>query len=357
MTAIRMGIVGCGNMAAAHAAGYYALKDRMTVTATCDLNRERAARVAQLYGARHVFQSYRDMIEHVDAVLIALPHDLHYEAGMTFLEAGKHVLIEKPIANTEQECMDLLYAAERRDKVLMTAYSVRYNPMILFLKQLLEQKTYGELFQLSIFTEQYTEYSELHWARSAARLGGGQLFSHGCHYIDLLLWYMGKPVKGTHLGTNLGTPWMEREGTSNVTIQFESGAIGMHFGTWGARGSRLRYSIHAHCTGGMLELDLTNRKLYAHIDHREELSGIPGSPCVLLMEAEDKGKFLYHETNHFLDCILHGQNPQTDAAGSLQGLRVIWRLYEAELDKRIADLRGLGLDEDWSRVPIRHFGS
>ena len=80
-------------------------------------------------------------------------------------------------------------------------------------------------------------------------LGGGQLFSHGCHYIDILLAWMGQPVSGTHLGTNFGTPWMEGEGTSNVSLKFANGALGYHFGTWGAKGTRLRYSFHAHCTG------------------------------------------------------------------------------------------------------------
>src|SRR5690606_25452304 len=100
----------------------------------------------------------------------------------------------------------------------------------------------------------------------AKRLGGGQLFSHGCHYIDQMLLWMRMPVEGTHMGTNLGTPWMEREGTSNVTIKFENGAMGYHFGTWGARGSRLRYSVHAHCMGGMLEMQRHDRRIILHED-------------------------------------------------------------------------------------------
>ena len=137
-----------------------------------------------------------------------------------------------------------------------------------------------------------------------------------------------------HMGTNFGTPWMEREGTSNVTMEFENGRLGYHFGTWGARGTRLRYAIHAHCTEGLLEADLSGGKL-VHIMRGDE---------TVLLEAE-RGKHTENEMAHFLDCIETGQQPLTDGKRSLQGLRVIWRLYEAEQAGHIADLTGLGLED------------
>ena len=135
---------------------------------------------------------------------------------------------------------------------------------MLKLKELLDQKYFGEAFHIAIFTEQLTEPPLGHWIRSAQQLGGGQFFSHGCHYIDLLLWFLGRPVKGIHIGTRLGTPWMEKEGTSDAVIVFESGAIGHHFGTWGARATRHGYSIHVQGEKVMVEADITNGILYAH---------------------------------------------------------------------------------------------
>ena len=201
------------------------------------------------------------------------------------------------------------------------------------MKELLDQKACGEMFQVSIWTEQYTRFAEDHWAHKAATLGGGQLFSHGCHYIDLLLWYLGNPVEGCHIGTNFGTPWMEWEGTSDVFIKFESGAVGYHGGTWGAKGSRLGYAFHAHGTEGMLELDFSKGRLSLRCGGTEET----------LAESETGMKHAARQMAHFLDCIQMGANPITDGPGSLQGLRVIWRLYEAERNHTVADLRGLGL--------------
>ena len=139
------------------------------------------------------------------------------------------------------------------------------------------------------------------------------------------------------MGTNFGTPWMEREGTSDVFLKFESGALGYHGGTWGAKGTRLGYAFHAQGTEGLLEADFYKGRLIAHQDGRE----------TVLLETETGSKYTDREMSHFLDCIERNETPITDGPSSLQGLRVIWRLYEAEERRAVADLRGLGLSQPW----------
>lgn len=330
-----------------------ALRPKVRLTAVADVEVDRAREAAAGFPGVKVADDFRKILGETDALLLVLPHHEHYPVAKAGLEAGQHVLLEKPMANSEAECLDLIETAGKARRVLMIAYIMRYNPLVRRLKELLDAKTYGEVFQLSIWTEQYTRYPEGHWALEASKLGGGQLFSHGCHYIDLLLWFLGQPVEGTHLGTNLGTPWMEKEGTSHVTLRFANGALGYHAGTWGARGSRLRASIHAHCTGGMLEADLREGVLRVlrnpHIDGLlgpEEVkaareSGATSQEEILLRD--DPGKRAELEVSHFADCILQNRNPETGGPEALQSLRVIWRLYEAEQAGRVADLRGLEL--------------
>jgi predicted dehydrogenase len=329
-----------------HINGLLALGERMTVTAACDIDLERAQSAAERAGAQIATADYRELLDHVDAVVIALPHHLHYPIGLACLDAGKHVLMEKPLCNTEEQCVRLIAEADRRGLILMTAYPVPFWPIIGKMLELVENKTYGEVFQLSVWTEQYTIREPGHWLLSAEKLGGGQFFSHGCHYIDLMFRFLGRPVKGTHMGSNKGTPWMKKEGTSNVTIEFENGAMGYHFGTWGARGTRLGWSLHIHCTEGMLEYKRADKKLYLHSNLRRERGELVTKlQTQVLMEDEEQGKNTQYETSHFLDCIATGKRPITDGPTSLQGLRAIWRLYEADRNNAIADLRGLGLDE------------
>ena len=248
------------------------------------------------------------------------------------------------MANSEQECLDMIAAAREHQRVLMVAYCMRFHPLLVRLKELLDNKAYGDVFQVSIWTEQLTRYAPDHWASSARTLGGGQLFSHGCHYIDLMLWFMGKPVRGTHFGTNFGTPWMEREGTSNVTMEFASGAMGYHMGTWGARGTRLSYSFHAHCTEGMLEVDIRKGLLILHSRealHDPNVIRTEGNEAII-MEAPN-AKPTEVEMAHFIECIRTGARPRTDGVESLEGLKVIWSLYDAEERSCLADLSGMGL--------------
>ncbi len=344
MNPIRIAIIGCGGMARAHANRFSKVVGEVEITALVDIEPERAEAVARLLPKPAVVATdYREILPLVDAVLVVLPHQLHHPVAMECLRAGKHVLLEKPMANTEAECEELIRTARETGKVLMVAYCMRFHPLVVEFKRLLDEKAYGELFQLSMWTEQYTHFPEGHWGNAIATLGGGQFFSHGCHYIDLLLWIMGKPESGTHVGTRLGTPWMEGEGTSHVTLKFESGAIGYHAGTWGARGTRLGASFHAHCTEGMLEINFREGKLYHHGKAQKHEPGLaaPQNSTVLL-EAPN-AKPTDEEMHHFIECIRTGATPLTDPTSSLEGLRVVWALYDAERSGRVADLRGLGL--------------
>lgn len=342
---LRIGIVGCGGMAKAHAGRFEKILDQVQVTTTVDVDRERAQAVADhLGGDVKVLTDYREALDHVDAMLLVLPHHLHHEATIECLNAGKHVLLEKPMANTEAQCLEMIAAAERNDRVLMIAYCMRFHPLVTRFQELLEKKTYGEVFQVSIWTEQLTRRDPGNWMCRADQVGGGQLFSHGCHYIDIMLSILGRPTWGSHIGTNLGTPWMEREGTSNVSIAFENGALGYHFGTWGARGTRLRYSFHAHCEAGMLEADISDGKLIFHGGADKHVPGQAKASQkeTLLFEAKH-AKPTEEEMSHFVDCVRNGTKPLTDPASSLEGLRVIWKLYEAEDNHQLADLRDVGV--------------
>jgi len=339
---IRLGIIGCGNMMKSHVEGVKYL-DNIEVTAVCDFVRERAEDMATVFDHPYVTTDWKDMVEHVDSVLVALPHDLHYECGLFFARNKKHVLMEKPLCNTEEECIKLINACEEEQVVLMCAYPVRYWPGIVKLKEMIDSGEYGKVFQASIWTEQMTRPEETEW-HATARIGGGQFFSHGCHYVDVLLWLLGDPVEGIHFGTNYGGEWLMRETTSVAIMKFESGAVAYHGGTWAARGTKMGYDFQIHTDMGMIEYDH-----YASVIRFYNQMGIH-KPGVVANQAfnivwEGGGnldKQTQFEIGHFADCIINGKRPLTDGRSALNSLRVIWRMYEAERTGKVADLRGLG---------------
>lgn len=346
MEKLKLGLIGCGGMMKNHAMGINLISDELEITAVCDVVLERAQDVASVLNDPYITVDYKTMVNYVDAVLVALPHDLHYECGIFFARHKKHILMEKPLCNTEEECMRLNSVCEEENVVLMCAYPVRFWPGIQKLKELVDSGEYGKIIQMSIWTEQLTKVDELDWS-ATARIGGGQFFSHGCHYIDLLLWFLGNPVKGIHIGTRVGTPWLLKEGTSAATILFENGAIGYHGATWGARGTRMSYDFQIQTEKGMLEYDHFEGTVKLYNDSTEHKPGVVDetSICKILWKREQNAsKETQYEILHFIDCIRTGKKPMTNGYAALQGLRVIWAMYDAEKHNVLADLRGLGLE-------------
>lgn len=354
MKKLKLGLIGCGAMMGNHIAGVNYI-DNAEIVAVCDLVEQRAVDVAKvLNNGPKVFTNYRDMVDDVDAVLICLPHDLHFECGMFFALNNKHLLVEKPMCNSEEECEWLIRTCDEHNVKLMCAYPVPFWNGIVELKKLVDSGEYGEIIQMSVWTEQLTGsdsknvyLSDRVWGRTA-RLGGGQLFSHGCHYIDLLLRFLGEPVSGAHFGTRNGTPWMLKEGTSAVTIKFANGAIGYHGATWGARGTRLCYDFQIQTEKGMLEYEHRSGEVRVYNGSGEHQPGGTKenqSYNIVWKRGSDTSKETQHEIKHFADCVLNDKKPLTDGRSALQSLRVIWKLYNAEENGTLADLRGLGLPE------------
>jgi len=322
-------------MAKQYRIGLKLLRCDAVVTAVCDIDEARAVEFSEMLGGAAVFTDYTDMADSVDAVICVLPHDLHFECGMFFASRGVHILMEKPLCNTENECVRLINTAERNGVVLMCAYPVPYWDDITALKAAVDSGEYGRIMQMSIWTEQLTMPAEGRWLNDSRRLGGGQFFSHGCHYVDLVLRFMcSPPVSGIHFGSHLGTPWMDGEGTSNMLMRFEDGAVAYHFGTWGARGTRIGYLFRVDCTDGTLVLEHGKGRVTLYTDESDI------SPTVLF-EKPSFGKYTQHELRHFIDCIHSGTPPLTDGRSALRSLRCVWKMYEAEKQGIFADLRGL----------------
>ena len=345
MEKVRLGLIGCGGMMKNHAQAFN-MVENIEITAVCDLDIERAKDVASVLNDPYVTNDYKTMVDEIDAILCVLPHQLHFECGMFFAKNKKHVLMEKPMCNSEEECLQLIETCDEEGVVLMCAYPMRYKPGVVKLKELIDSGEYGKVMQMSIWTEQLTQYLEPSW-KTDARIGGGQFFSHGCHYVDLLLWFLGKPVSGMHFGTRVGTPWLLKEGTSSAIFKFENGAVAYHGGTWGARGTKLGYDFQVHTEKGLLNYDhfAGEIRLYNKQEAHKPGTAEKREYEVLWRREGSFSKETQYEIRHFADCVINGKKPLTDGRSALQGLRVIWKVYEAEKTGVVADLRGLGFEE------------
>ena len=345
MQKLRLGIIGCGKMMKNHVSGVKLL-DGVELTAFADLIPENAMALAEDWPDAYVTGDYRTVLAYVDAVLVALPHDLHYECGMFIAKQKKHILMEKPLCNTEEECIRLIRACEDAGVTLMCGYPIRYWPAIHELKAMVDSGVYGKVMQMSVWTEQLTQLDELSWG-ATSRLGGGQFFSHGCHYVDLLMWFMGNPVRGVHFGTNIGTPWMLKEGTSTAIFQFENGALGYHGATWGARGTKLGWNLQLMMEKGLLEFDRYAAEIRLYNQNAEHDFGKQENRAytVLWHDSGKMNKQTQYEIRHFAACIRDGKKPDTDGRTAMKSLQVIWKMYDAEKHNTVADLTDIKMYE------------
>lgn len=249
MKKLRIGIIGVGGIAVGrHIPSFLQLQDICEITALSDIHIERAQETAEKYNIPHVFPEYHDLFSVVDAVCICTPNKFHAEITIAALEAGVHVLCEKPMALSAEECEAMVAASKKADKVLAIAYHYRFmkeaqaakkamedvgTPLVIRVQALRRRKVPG----WGVFTNKDLQ-------------GGGSLIDYGCHLLDLALWLMGNPKHTTVTGTAYNTlskmpdqvnQWGSfNHETFNVDdhvtayIQFESGASMLFETSWAA---------------------------------------------------------------------------------------------------------------------------
>jgi len=198
MNSVRIGIVGLGNMGAAHAASILAGNiRRLELAAVCDLEPARLARLPQVAA----FASADAMIGsgRIDAVLIATPHYGHTTLGIKALEAGLHVLVEKPISVHKADCERLIAAHRNPQQVFAAMFNQRTDPYFLKLHQLIASGELGAIRRVNwIVTNWFRSaayYSSSAWRATWAGEGGGVLLNQCPHNLDLFQWFFGLPVR------------------------------------------------------------------------------------------------------------------------------------------------------------------
>lgn len=155
MKQLRAGVVGVGHLGQHHARLYASLPGSMLVGVT-DFDRDRATVVAERHRA-HVFPDLADLVKQVDVVSVAVPTSAHYAVAKFCLEAGKHVLVEKPIAVTAREARELVALADAKGCRLQVGHSERFNPVMQTMRPHIHRPVFIECHRLSSFSERGTD--------------------------------------------------------------------------------------------------------------------------------------------------------------------------------------------------------
>lgn len=227
---MRFGIVGAGVIGTIHARLIASIaQPDAELVAVADTNKAAAKQLAGTCGCP-ALSTVEDLLARgdVDAVSVCLPSGLHAKAAVAALDAGKHVIVEKPIDIT-LSAADQIIAAERRSGRTVTVISQRrFQPAFRLLH---EAATGGRLGRVglavaeSTFWRSQAYYDSDDWRGSQALDGGGALMNQGIHALDLVTWILGEPVEVSAYSATLAHERIEVEDTLTANIRFASGAL------------------------------------------------------------------------------------------------------------------------------------
>ncbi|WLD94570.1 Gfo/Idh/MocA family protein [Alkalihalobacillus sp. AL-G] len=194
MAKLKMGIIGVGGIAQErHLPTFLQLNESVELVAVNDQNEERAKEVAEKFGIPQILHDYQAMFEVIDAVTICTPNKFHAEIAIQALEAGVHVLCEKPMAISTKECEDMIKAATENDKLLSIAYHYRYTKEAQAAKNTILQGEIGDPLVVRVDALRRRKVPGWGVFTNKDLQGGGCLIDFGCHLLDLALWLLDDP--------------------------------------------------------------------------------------------------------------------------------------------------------------------
>lgn len=255
MATVRIGMVGVGWVAQViHLPILSKMKDAKVV-AVCDKARDRARLVSEKYGIARFHTEIDDLLaqDDIDAVILCTPTDQHKEGVLKSLAAGKDVLVEKPIAPTYRDAVEIEEVARRSKRHLMVGMNQRFRPDAMILKSFIEGKELGDIFYARIGWLRKRN-TDARWLTQKEKSGGGVLLDLGIAIVDLGFWMMGFPKAARIKASHFSHTTKDVEDTALLSITTKTGSVISVDVSWSMCMKEDVYSCHIFGTDGTATL-------------------------------------------------------------------------------------------------------
>lgn len=288
MNKLKCAVIGAGYLGKFHAEKYASLKD-CELVAVVDINAEAAQQVADKHGTA-AMTDYRELLGQVDAVSIVVPTSFHHAVSKEFLQAGVHVLVEKPITVTVEEADELIALAKQHNVILQVGHLERFNPAVRGLENLHEKPLFIESHRLSPFNPRANDVSVV--------------LDLMIHDIDIILALVDSEVEKIDAsGTAVLTHGTD---IANARITFKNGCVANV--TASRISLKMERKMRMFRPSSYISVDFQNRVLVKHKTGDKEM--FPGIPEIVTEESVfESGDALFEEIKHFVNCIQTGDNP------------------------------------------------
>ncbi|MFO7882061.1 MAG: Gfo/Idh/MocA family oxidoreductase [Kosmotogaceae bacterium] len=309
MKSIRIGIVGAGTWGETHAF-LYNEHPKVELVAICDLDETKGHNFAEKFNIENVFTDHTEMLEKIDLDVVAIvtPDFAHGKIVEDCASAGKHMIVEKPLATSRKELISIIEAVKKNNVRIMTDLHNRWSPPFAVAKESLDKGELGKpvsaYFRLNDCIWVATDM--LPWVEKSSIL-----WFLGTHSVDTLRWFFDDEVESVYAVKSSGV--LKNKGIDTVDIyqtvlRFKNGGIATMENSWITPNKNPNVNdIKFNITGskGMINMDLSNSQLI------ERYTGEKGdNPDVLVrhfVHGKAKG-FAYESIRHFIDCLISGDN-------------------------------------------------
>jgi predicted dehydrogenase len=355
MPALKVALVGAGNIASHHLPAYRQFAGEVELVAVCDLDEALARKRAAEAGVERVYTDVETMLGDAgcDALDICTTPDQHAPTAFAAIDAGKHVLVEKPFALSLDDCRELVAAAERAGVTLMVAQNQRFLPTHQAARAIIASGELGEIRAARTDSIQHWAGFTFtgHWQYDGARAGGGAVIGVAVHRLDLLRFLVGD-VQRVSAVTKTSNPQFVNgaEEYAALTLEFENGALGQAFATvsafrtpwsesllvFGERGT-----IHAAPAPGNMRsraFVASEQRSSPVIEWTDQFDGF--EPIDTEAEALPSESGQVNEILHFASCCATGAEPLSSGRDNLGTMRLIAAAYESARTGEPVELAG-----------------
>tara|TARA_Y100000766_G_scaffold234101_1_gene208999 strand:- start:97 stop:1107 length:1011 start_codon:yes stop_codon:yes gene_type:complete len=333
MKRIKFILIGCGRIGSRHAEH---IINQGELVAVCDIDNKKADEFGEkynvdvYYGVDVLFNA--NII--ADVVSICSPNGYHAEHSIKGLNSGYNVLCEKPMALSSSDCGKMIESAERANKRLFIIKQNRFNPPVVELKKLIENKTLGKIFsvQLNCFWNRNSHYYNSSDWKGTKKLDGGTLYTQFSHFIDLLYYLIGDIDKVTSFSENFNHQGeIEFEDTGVVALKFQNGALGTINYNINSFSSNMEGSITIFAKKGTVKIggQYLNELEYQSIENYKIKNLSKGNPPNMY------GKYVGSMSNHdkvyknVIDVLNNVDSINTNSFEGLKTVEIIEKIYNS----------------------------
>ncbi|MDH5734240.1 MAG: Gfo/Idh/MocA family oxidoreductase [Candidatus Bathyarchaeota archaeon] len=330
------GVIGAGAIADIVHLPAYKTMPQTKLVAVCDIDEKRAKNMAKKFGAEMWFTDYRKLLERddIEAVSICTPNFLHRKHAVAAASAGKHILLEKPMAPTLKECDEIISACKKADVKLMIGVNSRFEPVNQRVKKLLDEGVIGKIFQIryhAAYAGPYEFWPAIsEWFFDTSKVGGGCLMDTGVHFIDLLRWFLGDISNVCAIGGNIMGN-IKGEDNAMVLLSFKAGALGELDVSWTYSLRAKKYDLRAEILGTdggiFIKGPPSPITIYTESKIQKMLMGsvsldIPTTPAEIMA-------FQKRKIEHFIKSVLEDKEPLVTGEDGKAAVEVVLAAYES----------------------------